>query len=722
MNVSERHERVTALFLAACELAPEQRSAFLDERCGGDVDLRTDVEAMLRTDHQASGFLEAPALEQGNRAFGVAIDEIRVEDDANVPAPERLGRYRILGLLGKGGSAVVYLAEQENPTRRVALKVLRPGVSSREALRRFDNEARILGRLQHPGIAQIFEAGVSDSGADRLPFFAMEYVDGRLVNEFAKVQSLGTRGRLELIVRVCEAVEHAHRRGIIHRDLKPSNILVDQGGNPKVLDFGIARATDCDVHTTTLRTDIGQLIGTVPYMSPEQTLGEPEALDTRSDVYSLGVVCYELLTGKLPYSLDRRLIHEAVRIIREDEPEPPSVASRALRGDAETIVLKAIEKDRERRYQSVSDFAADIGRFLRDEPILARPASATYQLRKFARRNRGLVWGVAGTIAAVIAGTVGTTAQAIRATRERDRAVQAELQSAARSQLWNDILHGADTWEVGVGKGAIVEQLLDSVEGRVDETETDALAKANMRFVLGEAYEAYGATVPTLPQMRKSVAQFRSAYEIRLRELGASRRDTLEAMEAYAVTLADTAGLEDAFSQEAKKIRDAAFDESEQLLTKASALARNAIGEEDELTLRIIRGLAVHYNRLGKPDQAEQLNRDVLDRLLALHPADHPEVLRCRMYLGAFLSSRDRLKEAEAEFRIVADVRKRTLGNANSDTHNALASLSVALENQGKLDEAIGPGREALDVQSKMLGEGDPRTLMSMNNFAVLLR
>ena len=292
------------------------------------------------------------------------------------PLPASIGNYRIVRLLGEGGMGAVYEAEQDQPRRRVALKVIKAAWASPEMLRRFEQESRALGRLQHPGIAQIYEAGSADAGFGVQPFFAMELIHGKPLVEYANEHKLNTRQRLELMIQVCDAVHHAHQRGIIHRDLKPGNILVDETGQPRILDFGLARATDSDAQATR-QTDMGQLLGTLAYMSPEQVLADPYALDTRSDVYALGVILYELLAGKMPYTLSRHL-HEAVRTIQVTDPAPLSAVSRVYRGDIETIVAKALEKDKERRYASAAGLAGDIRRYLNDEPIIARrPARAT---------------------------------------------------------------------------------------------------------------------------------------------------------------------------------------------------------------------------------------------------------------------------------------------------------------------------------------------------------
>jgi len=346
------------------------------------------------------------------------------------PIPARLGRYTIRRVLGEGGMGTVYEAEQESPRRTVALKVIRAGYLSPGLLRRFELESQVLGRLQHPGIAQIYEAGVFCDHADDeasnhraptpIPFFAMEFINGVPLTDFAAGRKLGTRQRLELLTKVCDAVYHAHQKGVIHRDLKPSNILVDESGQPKILDFGVARATDSDIQQTTMQTGAGQLIGTVPYMSPEQVGGDPLELDTRSDVYALGVIAYELLAGRLPYNLQRKMVHEAARIIREDEPTRLSSINRTLRGDVETIVAKALYKEKTHRYQSAEALASDIRRYLKDEPIAARPASTWYQASKFARRNRGLVTGLGAAFVFLFAGLVLALISRAEAVAARD--------------------------------------------------------------------------------------------------------------------------------------------------------------------------------------------------------------------------------------------------------------------------------------------------------------
>lgn len=337
-------------------------------------------------------------------------------DAASLAPGDRLGEYRILRAFGQGGMGSVYEAEQDRPSRRVALKLIRPGYFSSAALRRFELEAEALGRLQHPGIAQIYEAGVTDMRGTSQPYIAMEFIVGRPLDEYAKTTNLDLRTKLELFARICDAVQHAHQRGVIHRDLKPGNILVDETGQPKVVDFGLARVVGVDSQLTA-HTEAGAVIGTLRYMSPEQAAGDVDAMDTRTDVYSLGLILYELLSGRPPYEIAGRALHEAVRVIREDEPARLSSANRSYGGDLEVIAAKALEKEKERRYVAAADVAADIRRFLRDEPVLAQPPSVAYQLRKFAKRHRGFVISAALVLISLITGLGISLWQAVRAER-----------------------------------------------------------------------------------------------------------------------------------------------------------------------------------------------------------------------------------------------------------------------------------------------------------------
>ncbi|MHC4993888.1 MAG: serine/threonine protein kinase, partial [Planctomycetota bacterium] len=403
--------------------------------------------------------------------------------DSPARMPKQIGKFHIKKLIATGGMGAVYQAVQEQPRRTVAVKLMKSGVASRSALRRFEYESQLLARLKHPGIAEVYDAGTHEAHDGAVPYFVMEYIPGaKRITEYARDQKLSTRQRLELFVEACRAVHHGHTKGVIHRDLKPDNVLADSHGRVKIIDFGVARATDSDLAVTTLQTDLGQLIGTVQYMSPEQVEADPDDLDTRSDVYSLGVILYELLCEKLPYDVSKMKLHDATRAVRETEAIRLSTIDKALRGDIETITLKALEKNRDRRYQSALELAGDIERFLNDEPITARPPSVTYQLRTFARRNRALVTGASAVIVALLVGLIGMSILYDRAKRDA-----ASLQ-AVSDFLFTQIVEAADP-EEGAEKDVKLRTVLDHASANIGDRFADApLVEANVRYKLGVTY------------------------------------------------------------------------------------------------------------------------------------------------------------------------------------------------------------------------------------------
>lgn len=472
----DKQRRIEAIFIEASELGPGERTALLDVKCADDPDVRREVESLLGHHKKSGGILDA------DRFPGDALRTTGLLDGGDEPAlpqNKRIGSYTILRVLGSGGMGIVYVAEQERPKRTVALKLIRRGLSTPRMIRRFEHEADVLGRLQHPGIAQIYEAGMATIGGDgdraqKQPFIAMELVDGPTLSKFVSQNKPGTKACIELVIRICDAVQHAHQRGVIHRDLKPGNILVTQDSAaagvrttgssdgttgfgsrvhqapasgssdhpldsdsltafPKVLDFGIARAIDDNLRATTMNTGMGQLIGTLPYMSPEQVAGDGTEIDVRSDVYSIGVILYELLAGRLPHDLKNRSVPEAARIIRDEDPPRLSSFSKVFRGDIETIVFKALEKHRSRRYQSAADLAMDLRRFLLGEPIAARRESTLYTLRRQLMRYRGVALAGATCLLLIVAFAVHAGLSARKERRLKDSALVALQRAKAEA-------------------------------------------------------------------------------------------------------------------------------------------------------------------------------------------------------------------------------------------------------------------------------------------------
>jgi tetratricopeptide (TPR) repeat protein/predicted Ser/Thr protein kinase len=738
------YERVRTIFLAVREKNPAEREEFVRSACGGDQALLREVESLLANDQAADSFLATPAL---GADFGLqSLDALA---GSGPRMPEQVGGYRILGVLGQGGMGIVYHAEQDSPRRPVALKVLRPDLHSPDVHKRFASEGQLLGRLQHPGIAQVYQAGAADSGRGPQPFFVMEYIQGRPLTEYARAHELGLRQRLELLAKVCDAVHYAHEMGVIHRDLKPANILVDETGQPKILDFGVAHVTDSDRRATTLCTAAGQLVGTLAYMSPEQVSDDPKQLDGRSDVYALGVLGYELLTGRVPFDLASQSLPQATRIIVEQDPPTPGSVNRLLGGDVETILLKALEKDRERRYASAADLAADIRRHLADQPILARPVTTFYQLRKFAKRNKPLVAGVVVAFVALVAGIAGTTTQAVRATRARNRAVAAErlaarnldeaqrqaaIAQAVNEFLNNDLLAAANPQRLG--REVTVREVLDLASANLgNRFQDEPLVEAAIRATLGETYHYLG-------DYKAAQLHFARALELRRQAYGEDHPETLIAMsdlgiiyqytgrwaEAEELLRRSLAGQRRHFADDHPQLvrtlnslgtllfQAARYAEAEPVFSEALERARR-LGEPGQVDrLDVQNNLANLYATTGRYERAAELYSETLAVRRRLLGEEHPRTLVCLNNVANVHYSLERYQEAESAYRQVFQIRRRTLGEEHPRTLNVAISLSLACQRLGRQDEARTLGEQTLETARRVLGPDHAQTLAVMSN------
>jgi serine/threonine protein kinase len=769
----ERWRDMERLYHAALELEESARASFLKLACAGDDALELAVRSLLEHAEDAETFLEKPALEVAAKELAMSGGTHADIGAAGRPLPTAIGRYRIIRLLGEGGMGTVYEAEQDQPRRLVALKVIKPGLAAGERLWRFEHEAQALGRLQHPGIAQIYEASTADTGFGPQPYFAMELIRGLSLQEYAKSNALNTRQRLALMVKICEAVNHAHQRGLIHRDLKPGNILVDETGQPKILDFGVARVTGSDEQATR-QTDLGQLVGTLAYMSPEQVMADPLEMDIRSDVYSLGVILYELLSGRLPYNVNHRPLHVALETIQRDDPTSLSSIDRQFRGDVETITGKALEKDKARRYASAADLGADIRRYLEDEPITARPPSSSYQLRKFARRHRGLMVGMAVVFMVLLIGAGVSIWMAVRASR-------AEAEARAVSEfLQNDLLAEASA-SAQAGPNAKPDPHLE-VRTALDRAATripgkfgkQPLVEASIRHTIGITYADLGLLPEaeqqldlalairrrilkkndpdTLTSMNRLAVVYRlegkyaeaeplrrEFLEVRRRELGDLHPDTLNAMNNLAVlyryegkfALAEPLYIQavdsfrrlkvtntqslGAISNLAQLYRDEGkYAQAEQLYGEALAAAPHVYGEEHPSTMIITSNLAGLYLEEGKTAQAESLKRKVLDFDTRVLGAEHPYTLIDTTDMARVYLNQGKYPEAEATLKRVLETQRRVVGAGRPETLATVNLLGTVKFYEGDYAGAEQLFTEALEGDRRVLGKEHPGTLSSL--------
>jgi serine/threonine protein kinase len=707
--------------------------------------------------------------DQARRLAKALLDDSESEADQTgtelrgrlTPGP--FGHYTVRRLVGLGGMGEVYEAQQENPDRRVAIKVVRPDLISPEALRRFEHETRILARLQHPGISPIYEAGRIESRSGSTPFFAMEFVEGKPLTAHAAELKLSIRQRLELFLLACDAVEHAHRKGVIHRDLKPANILVDSTGRPRVMDFGVARATDSDIRATTVHTEIGKLVGTLPYMSPEQVGGHPDDLDTRSDVYSLGVVLYELLGGKLPYDIrgdGRGRIPEAVRAIQESEPAPLSSIDRVFRGDLDTILAKALAKEKERRYQSVGELAADIRRHLNDEPIEARRASTWYQLRKLARRSPA-----ATILAVLLVGTLGlsTVASMYLAANERaartasgvaeqaaQRATnlaQQREREARKQQATSDAvtkfiirtLYAASPNRLG--RDVKLVDALDAASTSVGElVAEEPEAAAMLRHALGQVFHE----LDDLPRAQKELSaalDIINARELRNTPLGLDVRlrfgetlltaGKLEEAEALGRELGDDAERAFGFTHRmaigARHLVAQSYNRRQDwgrglpILREVYNTTATEYGKDDPVGIGILTGLCEALVNVRLFGEAEPLLARLLEQIHGIEGPGSHAYLRASVVKIDLLLETGRAPEALSLSENVLAKRTESMGAEHRTTAAVRDRRISALLLLKKYDEALLALRDHDRRTRASLGEDHPESVLVSGNLGAWL-
>ncbi|TNF79057.1 MAG: serine/threonine protein kinase [Acidobacteria bacterium] len=639
------------------------------------------------------------------------------------PAPPEVAGYSILRRIASGGMGDVYDAEQKEPIRRrVALKVIKWGMDTREVVARFESERQALALMDHPNVARIYDAGATDAGR---PYFAMEFIKGVAISDYCDGAYLTTPERLALFIAVCEGVQHAHQKGIIHRDLKPSNVLVElQDGRavPKIIDFGVAKATGQRLTEQTLYTAHGQFIGTAEYMSPEQAELTGLDVDTRTDVYSLGVLLYELLVGALPFDskeLRQGGYDEARRRIREEEPPRPSTRitsqgdtstvtarnrrtdvqtlTRELRGDLDWIVLKAIEKDRNRRYSSVTELAADIGRYLANQPVLASPPSTLYRMKKFVQRHKFGVSAAALVGIALLLGMVGTGLSLVRAL-EAERLASREAETARQVSDFLVRLFEVSDPDEAEGETITAREILDQGAERIErELEAQPLTQARLMATIGTVYQELGLYDSAAPLLERSLA----------------RREELLAV--------DDPEVADSLARlVVMQRRQGKYEEAKPRAERALAIREQALGPDSLETAASLTSLGwvhamqgEHAEALTRFERAHEIRQQQVE-------AEDPLVAESLNDLGITFWRLSRFDEAESHLNRALAIFEERLGPDSARARRVLGDLAILYWSEGKYAESEAMQKRSMEIEERVLGPDHPALASSYNNLAVL--
>lgn len=734
----ERWRRIDELFRTVADRPPAEREAHLTRVCGDDEELRREVLELLANEPPET-FLLNPIKHAALAVTDEQSDEM---------LGRRIGAYRLTQLIGRGGMGAVYQAVRDDQQfeQSVALKIIKRGMDSDFVRERFLRERQILASLDHPHIARLFDGGTT---ADGLPFFVMELVDGEPITDYCERRELPLNARLKLFRDVCSAVQHAHQKLAVHRDLKPSNILVTADGTPKLLDFGIAKLLSPDPGEAITRTETAVRLMTPDYASPEQVRGG--AITTATDVYSLGVVLYELLTGRRPYQFETYAPMEIERAICETEAPRPSETARQrtdsftklarhLAGDLDNIVLMALRKEPERRYQSVEQFSDDLRRYLTGLPVQARADTFTYRAGKFVRRHKaGVAFAV--TVLVLLVGVALTmTVQAARIARERDRANQAAVAAEAATKSLMAMFEFADPGKAK-GNAITAKELLDQgAEKVVRELKDQPAAQAKLMDVIGGLYQSIGVydraqslleeslklRRQTLGAEHTDVATslhhlaalayekgdytvgetlFREALDLRRRLLGAEHTEVADSMNALGQTLMELGK----------------FAEAEPLVREALALRQKQLAPEHKDIAASLSGLGRVFSAQGKFAEAAEMYRQSLAIRRKLYGEEHPFVASSLNNLAAMLHDLGDYNGAEPLFREALAMRRKLLGEEHPDVANSLANLASLLQDKREYVEAEQRYREALQLRRKLFGENHLKLTVTMNNLASLL-
>jgi len=763
--MNEEPKDIKLIFAEAIEKkSDKEKAAFLDKACKGDSDLRSKVEDLLKAHSQAGDFLEEPAI-----GPSVTLGDPNLTEGPGTI----ISRYKLLEKIGEGGMACVYMAEQKEPIRRkVALKIIKLGMDTKQVIARFEAERQALAMMDHPNIAKVLDAGATKTGR---PYFVMELVKGVCITEYCDKNKLDTRARLDLFMQVCNAVQHAHQKGIIHRDIKPSNIMVtlhDGKAVPKVIDFGIAKATSMELTEKTLFTRYAQMIGTPEYMSPEQAEMSGLDIDTRTDIYSLGVLLYQLLTGTLPF--DPEILRsygyaEIRRTIVEDEPPRPSTRLSSLGEEAEKVAesrgtkiallverlrkelewipLKAIRKDRTRRYRSAAEMSDDVQNYLNGAPLIAGPESTLYRLKKSIHRNRALVISTCSVIVVLFAGIMASTILAIRVDKSRAEARRQAMISQAVADFLTDDLLGSVAPEKAKSPEVTVHSVLGAASKNLEgKFKGKPLIEALIHDKLGETYQKLGDYKAAEPHLER-------AYQIRREQLGRKNQDTLTSMshcgslyflqaryddaepllvkawqtrrrllgEQHPDTLASAVQVAWlSFLAGSSVARD--FSAVEDLFVMTREAGRRVLGDEHSVTLEATRGLATLYYYIGRYEDAEPLCTDGLEITRRVLSEEHAATLGFMNLLALLHCQRGRYGQGTPLATRALQIGERVLGKEHPATVRSMFVLGELYRSQDRYDDAEPLLEESVQLSRQVLGDEHFWTLYYMHHLAYLYR